>query len=166
MTVLRVLLTAAPAAERAEAWALFDAAGTCVRTGRDPAAAWPRADTVEYVLAAAQVRVTRITLPPLPASRVADAARYSLEDQLAGPDGAHHIAVSAQARDGGIRVAVATRSLLASIAGSHAGVARIIAEPELALPTADWAWCARESDRLGLRSPPRWQRFPGRRAAA
>ena len=28
MTVLRVLLTAAPAADRAEAWALFDAAGT------------------------------------------------------------------------------------------------------------------------------------------
>ena len=35
MTVLRVLLAAAPAADRAETWALFDAAGACVRKGRD-----------------------------------------------------------------------------------------------------------------------------------
>ncbi len=120
MTMLRVLLAAAPAADRAEAWALFDAAGTCVRTGRDRPAAWPKADRVEFVLAAAQVRVARVTLPPLPASRVADAARFALEDQLAGPDGAHHIAVSAQATDGGVRVVVVARSLLAGIAGSDA----------------------------------------------
>ena len=160
MTVLRVLLTAAPAADRAEAWALFDAAGTCVRTGRDPAAARPKADTVEFVLAAAQVRVAHITLPPLPASRVADAARFALEDQLAGPDGTHHIAVSAQAKDGGIHVAVATRSLLASIAGSNYGVARIIAEPELAVRAADWTWCARDADAAGFVRRPDGSAFP------
>jgi type II secretion system protein L len=160
MTVLRVLLTAAPAADRAEAWALFDAAGACVRTGRDLPAARPDADRVEFVLAAAQVRVARITLPPLPASRVADAARFALEDQLAGPDGTHHIAVSAQAKDGGIRVAVVSRSLLASIAGSHAGGARIVAEPELALPTADWTWCARDSDAAGFVRRPDGSAFP------
>lgn len=160
MTVLRVLLTAAPAADRAEAWALFDAAGRCLRTGHDRPAARPKAERVEFVLAAAQVRVARVTLPPLPSSRVADAARFALEDQLAGPDGTHHIAASAQARDGGIRVAVAARSLLASIVGSNHGVARILAEPELALPAAHWTWCARDSDAAGFVCRPDGSAFP------
>ena len=160
MTVLRVLLTAAPAADRAEAWALFDAAGRCVRTGHDLPAARPKADSVEVVLAAAQVRVGRITLPPLPSSRIADATRFALEDQLAGPDGTHHIAVSSQARDGGIRVAVASRSLLASIAGSNHGVTRILAEPELALPAANWTWCTRDSDAAGFVCRPDGSAFP------
>ena len=160
MTVLRVLLTAAPAADRAEAWALFDATGKCVRMGHDLPAARPKAERVEIVLASAQVRVARITLPPLPSARVADAARFALEDQLAGPDGTHHIAVSTQARDGGIRVAVASRSLLASIGGSNHGVARILAEPELALPVANWTWCAREPDAAGFACRPDGSAFP------
>ena len=160
MTVLRALLTAAPAANRAESWALFDAAGTCVRTGNDPPAAWPTADKVEFVLAAAHVHVARIALPPLPASRVADAARFSLEDQLAGFDGTQHIAVSTQARDGGIGVAVASRSLLASISAAHTGVARIIAEPALAPPAAVWTWCARDSDAAGFVRRPDGSAFP------
>jgi type II secretion system protein L len=160
MMVLRVLLTAAPAADRAEAWALFDADGRCLRTGHDLPAARPKADRVEVVLAAAQVRVARITLPPLPSSRVADAARFALEDQLAGSDGTHHVAVSAQARDGGIRVAVASRSLLASIAGRSQGVARILAEPELALPAANWIWCARDTDAAGFVCRPDGSAFP------
>jgi type II secretion system protein L len=160
MTVLRVLLTAAPAVDRAEAWALFDADGRCLRTGHDLPAARPKADRLEVVLAAAQVRVACITLPPLPTSRVADAARFAFEDQLAGPDGTHHVAVSAQARDGGIRVAVASRSLLASIAERSHGVARILAEPELALPAANWTWCARASDAAGFVCRPDGSAFP------
>ena len=160
MTVLRALLTGAPAADRVEAWALFDAAGTCVRTGYDTSAAWPTADEVEFVLSAAQVRVARIALPPLPPSRVADAARFSLEDQLAASDGTQHIAVSTQARDGGVRVAVASRSLLTSISTSHTGVARIIAEPELARPAADWTWCARDADAAGFVRRPDGSAFP------
>jgi hypothetical protein len=160
MTVLRALLTAAPAANRAESWALFDAAGTCVRTGNDPPAAWPTADKVEFVLAAAHVHVARIALPPLPASRVADAARFSLEDQLAGFDGTQHIAVSTQARDGGIGVAVASRSLLASISAAHTGVTRIIAEPQLAPPAAVWTWCARDADAAGFVRRPDGSAFP------
>ena len=128
--------------------------------GPDRPGARPKADRVEFVLAAAQVRVARVTLPPLPSSRVADAARFALEDQLAGPDGTHHIAASAQARDGGIRVAVAARSLLASIAGSNRGVARILAEPELALPAARWTWCARDSDAAGFVRRPDGSAFP------
>jgi hypothetical protein len=160
MTVLRVLLTAAPAADRAEAWALFDASGRCVRMGHDLPAARPKADRVEVVLGAAQVRVARITLPPLPSSRVADAARFAFEDQLAGPAGTHHIAASAQARDGGVRVAVASRSLLASIGGSDLGAARILAEPDLALPAANWTWCAREPDAAGFVCRPDGSAFP------
>jgi hypothetical protein len=115
---------------------------------------------LEFVLAAAQVRVARITLPPLPASRVADAARFALEDQLAGPDGTHHIAVAAQAKDGGIRVAVASRSLLASIAEGEFAVARIVAEPELAIPSVDWTWCARDPDAAGFVRRPDGSAFP------
>jgi general secretion pathway protein L len=142
MTVLRVLLAAAPVADRAEGWALFDAGGKCVRTGSGSPAAWPEADRIEVVLAASQVRVACVTLPPLPASRVAGAAGYALEDQLAGPGDAHHIAVSAQAKDGRVRAAVAARSVLADIARSRAGVARIVPESELAVSTSDWTWCA------------------------
>jgi hypothetical protein len=141
MTVLRVLLAAVPAADRADAWALFDASGACVRTGRDRPTAWPKARTLEIVLAASQVRLARIALPPLPASRVAGAARYALEDQLAGPSDAHHIAVSARGKDGGVRV-----RWCAIRAGGHGGrdarVARIIAEPDLAVPATGWVWRA------------------------
>ncbi len=37
MTTLRVRLATPPSPDRADAWALFDAAGACVRTGRRPA---------------------------------------------------------------------------------------------------------------------------------
>ena len=40
---------------------------------------------------------------------------FALEDQLAGPNAAHHVAVSAQARDGRVRVAIVARSLVAAI---------------------------------------------------
>ena len=150
MTVLRVRLAAAPAADRADAWALFDAAGTCVRTGLDRPGAWPKADNVEVVLAASQLRIASVALPPMPASRVAGAAGFALEDQLAGPNDAHHFAVSTQARDGRVRVAIVAQSLLAGIAGSYAGVTRIVAESDLALPPAGWTWCAHDSAAAGF----------------
>jgi Type II secretion system (T2SS), protein L len=150
MTVLRVLLAAEPAADRAETWALFDDAGACVRKGRDRSTAWPSADRLEIVLAASQVRIAAIALPPMPASRVAGAAGFSLEDQLAGPDSAHHVAVSAQAPDGRVRVAITSQSLLAAILAYGPNVARIVAEPDLAAPSAAWTWCARESSAAGF----------------
>ena len=150
MTVLRVLLAAAPVADRADAWALFDAAGTCVRAGLDRPVSWPKADNVEIVLAASLVRITSVALPPMPASRVAGAAGFALEDQLAGPGDAHRIAVSTQARDGRVRIAIVARSLLTGIASSYANVSRIVAESDLALPTMAWTWCARDSDAAGF----------------
>jgi hypothetical protein len=43
MTTLRILVAAPMAAAPAVPWALYDAAGACVATGRGPASAWPDA---------------------------------------------------------------------------------------------------------------------------
>lgn len=150
MIVLRVLLDEAPAAGRANAWALFDTAGACVRKGRDVMAAWPAADRVEAVVAASQVRIATVALPPMPQSRVAGAAAFALEDQLAGPHAAHHVAVSPRARDGHVRVAIVARALIDGITGRCPNVARIIAESDLAAPANDWRWCADELSTPGF----------------
>jgi len=147
MTTLRVLLAATPSPSRADAWALFDDAGACVRTGRDRPAAWPAAQRQEVVLAASQVRLAVVTLPPVPPARLAAAVSFALEDQLAGPQDAQHLALSAQTPDGRVRVAVVSRALLAALAErSAAGAAlarpsRIVAEPELAAVQSGWRWC-------------------------
>jgi general secretion pathway protein L len=160
MTVLRVLSAAVPAEDHAESWALFDAAGACVGSGRHPPAAWPRADRIEVVLAAALSRIAVVALPPMPASRVASAARFALEDQLAGPADAHHMAASAQSPDGRVRIAIASRPLLSSIAEDVPRVARIVAESDLAAPSADWRWCAREAGTAGFVRRPDGSTFP------
>jgi type II secretion system protein L len=160
MTVLRVLLDAAPAAERAEAWALFDAAGACVRKGRDVMAAWPAADRTEVVVAASQARIATVTLPPMPHSRVASAAAFALEDQLAGPHVAHHIAASTRSPAGHVRVAIVARALLDGIADRCPNVARIVAECDLAVPANDWRWCAQELKAAGFVRRPDGSAFP------
>jgi len=147
MTALRVLLAAAPSPSRAAAWALFDDAGICVRTGRDPPGGWPPAQQVEVVLAASQVRLAVVALPPVPPARLAAAVSFALEDQLAGPQDAQHLAVSVQSPDGRVRVAIVSRALLTALADRSAGgtpladLARIIAEPDLAPTQKGWRWC-------------------------
>lgn len=160
MTVLRVRLDAPPAPESAEAWALFDAAGACVRKGRDREAAWPSADRMEVVLAAAQVRIASVLLPPMPASRVAGAAAFALEDQLAGPNIAHHVAASTQARDGRVRVAIVARSLVAQLVDAFPNVARVVAECDLAPPAAEWRWCSSAPEAAGFVRRPDGSAFP------
>ncbi len=160
MNVLRVRLDAKPAPDRADAWALFDVAGTCVKMGRDRKAAWPGADRIEVVLAATQVRIASVALPLMPASRVAGAAAFALEDQLAGPTAAHHVAVSTQARDGRVRVAIVARSLVNEIVGDCPKVTRIVAECDLVPPATDWKWCAREPDAAGFIRRPDGSAFP------
>ena len=125
MTTLRVLLDAAPAAERAADWALFADGGRLVRTGRSRPSEWPARDLTEAVIAAACGRLVTLTLPPLPAPRVAAAAGYALEDQLAGAPEDSHAAFGAQAADGTVRgVIVAASWLRAFNAGSQrAGIA-------------------------------------------
>lgn len=148
MTTLRVLVDAAPARGRAQSWALFDDAGACTRTGRDAPDAWPSADRVEAVLAASQVRIASVALPPLVPARVAAAAAFAVDDQLAGPHDAQHLAASAQQPDGRVRVVIAARPLIAvlrdrnAMPGALARVTRVIAEPDLATPYAGWRWCA------------------------
>lgn len=147
MTILRVLLAAPPAANEALAWGLFDAAGACIRTGRSIASERPAADRVEAVLAASQVRIASIVLPPLAPARVAAAAGFAVDDQLAGPKEAQHLAVSRQAPDGRVRVVIAARSIIAELRDSSSlRAARIIAEPDLAPPYRGWRWCAATSN--------------------
>jgi len=160
MTVLRVLVDAAPAADRAQSWALFDTAGGCVRKGRDRMAAWPPADRTELVVAASQVRIATIVLPPMPQSRVASAAAFALEDQLAGPKATHHLAVSPRSQDGRVRVAIAARSLIDAIAKACPNAARIVAECDLATPAADWRWCSRDIEAGGFVRRPDGSAFP------
>jgi type II secretion system protein L len=153
MTVLRVLLEAAPAAERAEAWALYDGTGACMRRGRDRIAAWPAADRIEVVVAASQVRIATVVLPPMAQSRVASAAAFALEDQLAGPHAAHDVAVSPQSRDGRVRVAIVAPALVDGIVEGCPKATRIVAECDLAVPANEWRWCARAKSAGFVRRP-------------
>lgn len=139
MTVLRVLVAAAPDPGQDVPWALYDDQQRLVRSGIGPAASWPRADRREAVLGAAAVRLTRIVLPPMPADRVPAAAAYALEDQLAGPAQAQHIVASPRGRDGAVEVAIAARALFARL---HEAFARVVAEPAVAPvpPAGTWRW--------------------------
>lgn len=153
MTTLRVLVDAPPALGQAQSWALFDDAGVCVRTGRAGPESWPAAERVEAVLAASQVRIASVVLPPLAPARVAAAAAFAVDDQLAGPPEAHHLAVSAQQTGGRVRVVIAGRSLVAALRdrrGPGGPFARVIAEPDLAAPDAGWRWCAAAGSREGF----------------
>jgi type II secretion system protein L len=153
MTTLRVLVDGAPARGHAQSWALFDDAGACVRTGRAAPEGWPAAEHVEAVLAASQVRIASIALPPLAPARVAAAAAFAVDDQLAGPPDAHHLAVSTQQTGGRVRVVIATRALVAALRDRHAvggPFTRVMAEPDLAIPYAGWRWCAAARSREGF----------------
>jgi hypothetical protein len=139
MSTLRVLLSAAPDADRADAWALFDDSERLVRSGRSVPGAWPATERKDAVLAAACVRIVGLQLPPLPAERVAAATAFALEDQLAGPADEQHIAVSPQRADGTVEAIVANRGLVADLA---ANFDRVLAEPALAPRPAPryWRW--------------------------
>ncbi|MGH8849823.1 MAG: type II secretion system protein GspL [Casimicrobiaceae bacterium] len=147
MTTLRVLLDAAPTADREVDWALFGATGRLIRSGRGRPAEWPARDRGEAVVAAACGRLVALPLPPLPAPRVAAAAGFALEDQLAGAPEQSHAVFGAQAADGTVRGAIVAASWMrAFAAGSrHAGIHwdRVILESDLARPPASgWCWCA------------------------
>ncbi|HEY1325503.1 MAG TPA: type II secretion system protein GspL [Casimicrobiaceae bacterium] len=134
-TTLRVLLSDPPQADRACAWALFGADGHRVREGRDAPHEWPPAQRREAVVAASRARLITLALPPLAPERVADAATYALEDQLAATDDPPRVAVSAQAASGRVHAAVAGRELVDALAGTFDRVV-----PETALAPDDDAW--------------------------
>jgi len=154
MTTLRVLFDAAPAPERAADWALFGGNGRLVRNGRGRPSEWPARDRIEAVVAAARGRLVTLTLPPLPAPRVAAAAGFALEDQRAGAPEDSHASFGPQGADGTVRGAiVAATWMRAFAAGSErAGIRwdRIILESDLARPPAfGWCWCARSITEAG-----------------
>jgi general secretion pathway protein L len=154
MTTLRVLVTQPPGSEREAAWAQYDSAGVCVANGRDMPSRWPAADRLELVIAAAHVRVASLTLPPLPPARVATAAAFALEDQLAGPLAEQALAVGAQEREGRVNVAIVGRAWLSDVIARAAALpgrrlARIIAEPDLAGGSAQVRWCVPADRRAG-----------------
>ncbi len=152
MSTLRVLLESAPESGRIAAWALFDDNGRVLRSGHDDPDAWPAADHKEAVLAAACVRIVALHLPPMPADRVASAAAFALEDQLAGPADEQHIAVAAQRADGMVEAIVASRRLVAQLASDFD---RILAEPALAPRPAEkrWRWYASGASGGFVRKP-------------
>ncbi len=142
MNTLRVRISAPEALDAAQPWALFDASGRAIDRGIARPSAWPAAARIEAVLAASAVRVATIALPPLAPSRVAAAAAFALEDQLAGPADSHHLAASKQAPDGRVSVVIASRPDVAALARSrNPAFSRVIAEPELAEPANEWRWC-------------------------
>jgi len=142
MTVLRVLLSAPPAANRAEAWARSDDGGRVVERGVDTPDRWPAASRREAVLAAGLVRVIALALPPMSPARLASAAAYALEDRLAATGAAAAIGVSAPRADGSVLAAVTAQATLDAVAAHATRFARIVAEPALAPVSSGWTWCA------------------------
>lgn len=135
MATLRVLQDGATGAAVEVPWALYER-GRLAQRGRGPASAWPAATRREAVLAASVVRLAHVKLPPMSAERVVQAAAFALEDQLAGPAGAHHLAVSPRTGDG-FDVAIVGRTIAASLAK---GFDRVVAEPALADKPAAGTW--------------------------
>jgi len=148
MTTLRILATAPPGATHSLSWALFDAAGSLRDSGAGRADALPPADRLEVVIGAAQARISCVTLPPLAPGRVKGAAAFAVEDQIAGPGDAQHLAASAQSADGHVRVVIVARDVIAAWSAFRAGgreASRIIAEPDLVAQDAVTHWCARDA---------------------
>src|SRR5262249_37935751 len=106
MNVLRILVVQPITADYALHWSLHDASGACVRSGRDGPDDLPAADRVEIVVAANQVRLAAVTLPPLPPNRIAAAAGFALEDRLASTGEPPMLAISSQRADGRVIVAI------------------------------------------------------------
>src|SRR4051794_9433452 len=102
MTVLRILVSTAAFASDVFEWALFDAAGKRIDQGRGAQSTWPRAAQIEAVVAAAQVRLVALQLPPLTGTRLVSAAQYALEDRLAGPIEDQAIALGHQGAAGNV----------------------------------------------------------------
>jgi type II secretion system protein L len=154
-TTLRVLVDAPPDAGRAADWALFDGTDRVIRKGRDRPAAWPTAERREAVIAAAHGRLAVITVPVLPPARASAAARYALEDQLAGVPETAHVALAAQAADGSVRSAIVSDEWMRAFAAAstRCGLSweRALLESDLA-PAAPgvWRWCAASATQDGF----------------
>jgi type II secretion system protein L len=155
MTTLRVFLDAPPDAGRDAEWALYGDNQELLSAERGALSQWPSADAKELVIAAGLGRLVSLTLPPLPPTRALSAARFALEDQLAGAPEDSHVAVAGQAGDGSIRAAVVDTTLMRAFmaASTREGLhwRRIILESDLARPPENgWCWCAQTAAHSGF----------------
>src|SRR5690242_7367026 len=105
--MLRVFLPAPPRADRADSWLRMSAEGRAIDRGQDIPSRWPADPAIDAVLAADQVRVIALALPPMPRERLRGTVRYALEDQVATPLDESAIAI-AEARSRSCIVAVAS----------------------------------------------------------
>lgn len=140
MKTLRVRLESPPDPSRADPWALVDDHDRVLASGIDPPQRWPVADRRVAVLAADAARVVALTLPPLPASRVAGAAAYALEDRLATPLDDVVVAVGPRHADTSVTTVVVNRALASALAAAQPRFDRAIAEPQLAGDVDGWGW--------------------------
>ncbi len=170
MTTLRVLLAAPLRADRADAWALFDArARACA-----PAATAPtrgrRARALEIVLAASQVRIaSRRAAAAAAGARRRGGGLRARRSARGAAEAQHPRRVAAGAPTAACAWSSSRATLLAALAIDARPVLRrsraSIAEPDLAAPRSRMALvrAARTSARR-LRPPRRRQRVSGRRA--
>jgi type II secretion system protein L len=152
---LRVLVDDPPDPDREEAWALFDASGAVIGSGRSPPAAWPAALRSEAVIGARHGRIVTLALPPLPPGRAEAAARFALEDQLADGSGGSHISLGRERGSSGLRVAIVASAWMSAFiaASQRCRIAwdRAVLESDLAVaPARGWRWCATSVARPGF----------------
>ena len=154
MTTLRVRLPAPFEPSAPAAWWRVDARGTLVDRGTSAAAAWPPADRIEAVLAAPDVRIVALALPPMSDARRAAAAAYALDDQVAAPMESLHIAATAPSAPGAPTIArVVERATVAWLAARRPAIDRVVAEPDLAPADVVWRWCVGADGRGFVRRP-------------
>jgi general secretion pathway protein L len=139
--MLRIFMTGPPRTDRADVWVRYAADGRPIAQGRDVPAQRPADAHVEVVLAASEVRLIALALPAMPRSRLHNAARFAVEDQLATAAEESAIAV-ANARDDGVVAAVTSQALVRAIAAHDRRVARVVPESALAPCGDGWTWCA------------------------
>lgn len=138
--MLRVLLSRATQPDRADPWVRHAADGRAVAFGRDIPARWPDDAEVEVVLAAEQVRLLTLSMPPMSHDRLYAAVRFALEDKLATPIDEASIALSG-GTGGAVLAAVASAALVDAIHASYRNVRRIVPESALAPHDSGWTWC-------------------------
>jgi len=137
--MLRLFVATKPDRDRAVAWVRYAADGRVTGTGNDVPARWPDDAVLEVVLAAGNVRLAAIDLPPMPANRLHQAARYALEDQMAA--GADEAAIAVAPTGRPTIAAIASRALIDGIAAHDRRIGRIIPESALAPRNPGWTWC-------------------------
>ncbi len=146
MKVLRLYIDRDWEPSRPASWVLhYD--GSVIDHGTSSDGGYPTHDALDAVLSAGQVRILVLALPRLPAARLAQAARFALEDQIAGAEADAHVAIAEQREDGTLLAFVCPRARMSTLAarkGALARLRRVIAEPALAIPVAAnaWRWCS------------------------